>query len=235
MKTTPKKRLRELSLFTGGGGGLLASILLGWQTVHAVEIDPYCRRLIRLRQADGLLERFQISKDIRKFHPATVGHIDVVSGGFPCQPFSSAARGRNNAEDLWPEMLRVIKEAAPRYAFAENVERKPIERAAWELHRAGYSTRYCRLSSASVGAPHHRERYWLVAHTNGDGQPRLPVYVEVAGHPTLTALEWWQDDSRAMGIHHGVADRVDRMRILGNGQVPRVAEAAWQILNHAKW
>lgn len=135
-ESTNVGRLRELALFTGTGNGLLAThhITRRARLICGVEIDPYCQRVLQARMRDKLLPVAPIWSDIRTFDATSLrGEVDLVSGGFPCQAFSHAARGRNNAEDLWPHMLRVIEECAPRVVFAENVRREPIERAAQDL------------------------------------------------------------------------------------------------------
>jgi DNA (cytosine-5)-methyltransferase 1 len=224
--------MRELALFAGAGGGLLASRLLGWRTVCAVEIEPYCQRLLAQRQADGCLEPFPIWDDIRTFDGRPWrGYVDIVSGGFPCQAFSTAAHGKNNAPDLWPEMLRVISEAQPARVFAENVQCEPIIAAANDLHALGYACAYLPLSAAALGAPHNRSRYWLAAHANARSEPRCPVNVEASFAPAIAGLEWWQNDALAMGIHDGLARRLDRLKAIGNGQVPIVAALAWEVLS----
>jgi DNA (cytosine-5)-methyltransferase 1 len=227
--------MKELSLFTGIGGGLIASRLLGWNTVCAVEINPFCRQILQCRQVDGCLEQFPIYDDIHEFD----GHlwkdkVDIVSGGFPCQFWSHAARGRNNAPDLWPEMLRIVKEVQPTYVFAENVQDKPISRAADHLYELGYSCRYLRLSAADLGAPHQRNRYWLIAYADPNSEPRCPEHVETPGTPALPVMEWWQDDTGAMGVHDGLSCGLDRPRLqsLGNAQVPACAAYAWRILSN---
>ena len=224
--------MNELALFAGAGGGILGGLLLGWRTRCAVEIDPYCRRVLLARQRDGHLPRFPIWDDVTTFDGKPWrGRIDVVSGGFPCQPFSSAARGRNNAIDLWPEMDRIIGEVEPRHVFVENVQRVPIEQAAIDLAIRGYSVRFAKLRAAAVGAPHPRDRWWLAAHTNGNRERRLTQHVEVAESPSVEALDVWREDyTEPVGIHDGVANRMDRLRALGNGQVPQVAALAWSIL-----
>jgi DNA (cytosine-5)-methyltransferase 1 len=137
--------MRELALFAGAGGGILGGKLLGWRTVCAVEIDPYCQRVLFARQRDGMLEPFPIWDDVRTFDGTRWrGHVDVISGGFPCQPFSSAARGRNNAIDLWPEMLRIISECRPGYVSAENVSRKAITACANGVRRLVVASWRCK-------------------------------------------------------------------------------------------
>lgn len=84
--------MRELALFAGAGGGILGGKLLGWRTVCAVELNPYCRSVLLARQRDGILEPFPIWDEIRTFDGRQWrGWVDVVSGGFPCQAFSTAA------------------------------------------------------------------------------------------------------------------------------------------------
>lgn len=226
--------MRELSLFTGIGGGLLASKLLGWKTVCCVEVDNDCVKVLQQRQQEELLDQCSIYRDIKEFSGlGFCGKIDVVTGGFPCQAFSSAARGRNNAEDLWPEMYRVITEVRPTYVFAENVKEFPILRASEQLAGLGYYARYMRLSAADLGAPHQRDRYWLAAYANPNGELRCPEYVETPGPSALPLVEWWQDDSRRLGVSNGVSDRLVRLKGLGNAQVPIVAAMAWKLLSSA--
>jgi DNA (cytosine-5)-methyltransferase 1 len=223
--------VRELALFAGAGGGILGGGLLGWRTVCAVELATFPRAVLLARQRDELLDPFPVWDDIKTFDARVWrGHVDVVSGGFPCQLFSSAARGRNNAEDLWPEMLRVVRECEPRFVFAENVKRGPIEAAASDLHRLGYTCKYARLDAAWVGAPHHRERWWLVADADSSGESRRAVDAETPRLREAAPVEWWDDDTEALGVSDGLAHRVDRLRALGNGQVPAVAAAAWRLL-----
>lgn len=220
--------MRELALFAGAGGGLLASRLLGWDTVCAVEIDERCRAVLRARQDDGCLERFPIYEDVREFDGHQWrGRVDVVSGGFPCQPFSSAARGRNVAPDLWPEMLRIIGEVRPGHVFAENVKRAPIERAAADLHRLGFACRFGRLSAAGVGAPHGRERWWLRCDAHGDCKPVGAKHGKVARLRAAAARVWGRESRRHVRVAHGLAGDMGRARAAGNGQVPIVAALAW--------
>lgn len=111
--------MNELSLFAGIGGGLL-----GWRTVCAVEIEPFCIDRIMQRQNEGHLDRFPIWDDIRTFDGKPWrGIVDVVSGGFPCQDISCAGKGagiEGERSGLWSEMARVIGEVRPKYSFVEN-------------------------------------------------------------------------------------------------------------------
>ncbi len=141
--------MNELALFAGAGGGLLASRSLGWRTVCAVELDEYCRCVLIQRQNDGELRPgFPIWDDVRTFDGRPWrGLVHIVTGGFPCQAFSTAAAGNNTADDLWPEMRRVVADVAPWYVFAENVSRDAINAAADDLESMGYKTRALSLSA----------------------------------------------------------------------------------------
>src|SRR5687767_2606601 len=113
--------MRELALFAGGGGGILGGLLLGWRTVCAVELAPYARSILLARQRDGHLAPFPVWDDVTTFDGRPWrGHVDVVSGGFPCQDISAAGRGAGITgarSGLWTEFARIIGEVQPRVVF----------------------------------------------------------------------------------------------------------------------
>lgn len=223
--------MNELALFAGAGGGLLASALNGWKTVCAVELDWYSRCVLTQRQNDGLSAFYPIWDDVCTFDGRTWrGIVDVVSGGFPCQAYSTAAAGRNNADDLWPEMRRIVADVAPRYVFAENVAKQAIDQAADDLESMGYQARCISLSAKDLGADHIRERYWLLAHADMQGKLHSAKHAEVAFGKSIQNSIWNSkpDESR---IYDGLAYRVDRLKATGNGQIPIVAATAWRILS----
>lgn len=222
--------MNELALFAGAGGGLLASRLLGWRTVCAVELDRHRRSCLLARQDDGSLEPFPIWDDIRTFDGLPWrGRVDVVSGGFPCQAYSTAARGRNVADDLWPEQRRIVAETAPRYVFAENVSRAAIDAAADDLQQMGYATRCIALSAADLGADHIRPRYWLRAHADDEGELRRSVDAEVAELQSVCS-HLWQTEPGSSRVADGLAERMERYIATGEGQLPIVAATAWRLL-----
>lgn len=224
--------MNELALFAGAGGGLLASRLLGWRTVCAVAWNAFAVSVLDARQNDGCLDAFPIWDDVRSFngHPWN-GAIDVVSGGFPCQPFSTASRGRAVAEDRWPDMLRIVREVNPQFVFSENVQRAPIDRAASDLRsELRHSTAVGMFCASGIGCPARRPRWWLVSYADGKGESRRPVDAQVAGLRPVAGLDWWQDDPRPMGVVDALANRMDRLQALGNGQVPAVAALAFTTL-----
>ena len=222
--------MNELALFAGAGGGILGGHLLGWRTICAVEWEPYAASVLAARQNDGLLPPFPIWDDVQSFDGRPWrGCVDVVSGGFPCQAYSSASRGRVVADDLWPEMRRIVADVAPWYVFAENVNRRAIDRAADDLEEMGYSVRCVEVSASDVGADHIRGRCWLLAHADDDCKLLRPVNAEA---PKLQSLaeSIWSGQPGCLRVPDGVAARVDRLKAIGNGQVPLCAATAWRLL-----
>jgi DNA (cytosine-5)-methyltransferase 1 len=166
--------MRELALFAGAGGGILGGHLLGWRTVCAVEIDPYCRRVLLARQRDGVLPRFPIWDDVKTFDGRPWrGHIDVVSGGFPCTDISVAGRGAGidgEASGLWSEFARIIREVRPHFAFVENspaLTSRGLGRVLGDLAALGFDARWGVLGADDAGAPHLRKRIWIVGERGG--------------------------------------------------------------------
>lgn len=162
--------MNELALFAGAGGGILGGKLLGWNTVCAVELERYPREVLLQRQRDGVLPRFPIWDDVCTFDGRPWrGCVDVVSGGFPCQDISAAGKGAGidgARSGLWSEMHRVICEVRPLYAFMENspmLTSRGLGRVLGDLAASGYDAAWMVLGAADVGAPHKRERIWILA------------------------------------------------------------------------
>ena len=222
--------MNELALFAGAGGGLLGSKLLKWKTVCAVEFNEHARNVLVARQNDGSLEPFPIWDDVQTFDGKTWrGYIDIISGGFPCQAFSTAAHGNNTAQDYWPEMLRIIGEVCPRYVLAENVSEEAIIRVQADLEESGYWTNRCKLTARFLGADHLRERFWLFADSNHKSElgsknnAKMAVIKECL--PTI-----WQTKPGNPRMVNGVAHRVERYTRIGNGQIPAMVVTAWNLL-----
>jgi len=227
----PADPMRELALFAGAGGGILGGQLLRWRTICAVELDAYAAAVLAQRQNDGILEVFPIWSDIQTFDGRPWrGRVDVISGGFPCQAFSTAARGRNIAEkNMWHEMRRIIADVQPRFVFAENVSKAAINTAADDLEQMGYLVKCVELSASDVGADHVRSRFWLCAYTDNQGELFGGVDAEMARLQEFCAGIWSAAPDQS-GVVDGVASKMDRLKAIGNGQVPLVAATAWQIL-----
>lgn len=173
--------MNELALFAGAGGGILGGVLSGFRTVCAVEAEPYCREVLLQRQRDGVLSMFPIWDDIRTFDGRKWrGLVDVITAGFPCQPFSNAGtrRGEDDERNMWPETIRCIREVRPERILLENVPGLVscgyLARILGDLAEAGYDSEWDCISAESVGAPHIRNRLWIVAHTARELSHRAP-------------------------------------------------------------
>ena len=260
--------MNELALFAGAGGGILGGKLLGWKTVCAVELDPYSRSVLASRQDDGCLAPFPIWDDVRTFDGKPWrGLVDIVTGGFPCQDISVAGTGKGiyaARSGLWSEMARIIREVRPRFVFVENspaLTFRGLGRVLGDLASMGYDAAWGVLGAIDAGAPHKRDRIWIVANaygvrelqpqrrecierrrfshcgkemanTNGAGrQKQWSAFANAAEHEATKRGSWWESEPDVGRVAHGVAARVDRLRGLGNGQVPAVAALAFQILS----
>lgn len=162
-----------MELFAGAGGGIYGGLLLGHTPVCAVEIVAKNRELLLQRQRDGVFPRFPVWDDVRTFdgNPWR-GVVDVVSGGFPCTDISSAGKGAGidgEQSGLWREMARIVREVRPRYVFVENspmLITRGLGRVLGDLAALGYDCRWTCLSAADCGAPHKRNRIWILADSN---------------------------------------------------------------------
>lgn len=204
--------MNELALFCGAGGGLLASRLLGWRTVCAVERDEYRRNVILARQRDGHLEPFPVWDDVRTFGGRPWrGLADVVSGGFPCQPFSAAGRrrGADDPRNMWPDTIRIIRDVRPRYAFLENVPalltNRYFGRILGDLAESGYDAVWDCIPACSVGAPHRRDRLWILAYPATVG----PLHrLDSAGPDKTGSNGRWLLEPERVGVRDRDGDQV---------------------------
>ena len=234
--------MNELALFAGAGGGILGGHLLGWRTVCAVEWEPYPASVLCARQNDGLLPPFPIWDDVQTFdgHPWR-GIVDVVSGGFPCQDISVAGNGDGldgERSGMWREMARIIGEVRPRFAFVENspmLVTRGLERVLADLTAMGYDSRWGVISAADIGANHRRERIWIYACLGNTKSARFPTCLTGQGQRQswgtgIGSAQWWETEPNVDRVADGVAARVDRLKAIGNGQVPLCAATAWRVL-----
>ncbi len=254
--------MRELSLFSGAGGGLYGSKLLEWETIGYVEFNEYCQKFIRQRIDDGIFDRAPIFTDVREFVKcgaarAYRGFVDVVTGGFPCQPFSVAGKreASNDERDMWPATMDVIKAVQPPVVFLENVPgllSATVDNTSdghiyyfgtilRDLAESGYGVKWCVLGADDVGAPHHRKRLWILGFSADSellrfnkGKPRN------ATGETSTRRKYRMESHRRAGLYatprvcrmvDGVADRSNRLKAIGNGQVSLSMAAAYAILS----
>jgi DNA (cytosine-5)-methyltransferase 1 len=233
--------VNELSLFTGAGGGIWGSKLLGWETVGYVESDEYCQRVIRQRIREGFFSDAPIFNDVRAFDGLPYrGRVDIVSAGFPCQPFSIAGKrlGEKDDRNMWPETIRVIREVRPRVCLLENVPTLFRDRyfgtILTDLETSGYERISCRIiSAAEFGAPHIRKRLWVLAeHTDSNRlQAKIPNAPRDKIPDNRRAL-WWKGERGISRVDDGATDWIDRVKVIGNAQCPRVVQAAWEMMRN---
>ena len=253
--------VRELSLFSGAGGGLLGTHLLGWTPIGYVEYDDYCQRVIAQRIKDGLLPNAPIFGDVRAFigegyASAYQGMADVVTAGWPCQPHSTAGRrkGADDEREGWPWVIETIRQVRPRWFLGENVPGilstdagRYFGAILRDLAQAWYQCQWGVLSACAFDAPHARERLFIVAHADGVGgtwrrdsersisgaqwgktQKRSQSHIE-SQRPAQTEI-WRKSKTSFLRMADGMGSRMDRIRAIGNGQVPVVVAAAWHLL-----
>lgn len=155
--------MNVLDLFSGIGGFSLGLERAGMRTVAFCEIDPYCRAVLR-KHWPGV----PIFEDVRKLKASDVGPIDLVCGGYPCQPFSTAGKrgGASDDRHLWPEMLRIIREARPRFVLAENVAghiTMGLDDVLSDLEAESYAWWAFVIPACAVGHRQRRDRVWVLA------------------------------------------------------------------------
>jgi DNA (cytosine-5)-methyltransferase 1 len=228
--TSANQGLRELALFAGAGGGILGGHLLGWQTVCAVELDAYAATVLAQRQNDGCLPIFPIWSDVTTFDgTAWRGLVDVVSGGFPCQDISSAGTGKGitgERSGLWKEFARIIREVRPRFVLVENspvLTSRGLDVVLGDLAADGDDAEWMVLSAADVGAPHLRERIWILANDNGSWKSE-PEGVSELGRGRIG------NGSEALADTQGIGWEWGRKARHGGGIDLRTAVKTWPTL-----
>lgn len=232
--------MRTLDCFSGLGGGILASKILGHRIVCAIEKDTYCQDILVHHQNAGDIEPFPIWDDIATFNGKEwAGTIDLVQGGFPCQDISAAGNKigiTGQRSGLWKEMFRIVCEVRPRYVFVENVADLlvrgfPVVLA--DLSVAGFDAEWCLLSAAAVGAGHKRNRLWILAKSQN-----VPDAVDLRSWGLLgqksIPKDFWnrqqKDEPDVACEYHGIPNRLDAYRGFGNAQVPLCAAMAFALL-----
>lgn len=241
-------RVRELHLFSGIGGGILGGILLGHTCVCAVEIEPYCRKVLLQRQRDGILPRFPIWDDVCTFDGKPWrGLVDVICAGFPCKGVSPARTnndingklvGINGASsELWSHIPRIAVECGHPNLFVENSSHlvtRGLCVIVQALDAIGYECKWIVLGAGHIGADHERKRLWLKAtHPNGPQRQggKLPSRARKE-YKNIGCSNWWKNKPRLERVEDGVSGQMDRLKAIGNGQVPAVAALAWKILSN---
>lgn len=235
--------LKVLDLFSGiGGFSLGLERTSRFRTVAFCEIDPFARRVLKKHWPE-----VPIYGDIRSLKGSDVGPVDVVCGGFPCQPFSTASAGkRRGIEDdrfLWPEMCRIVDECRPTWVCGENVvgiNALALEHVVSDLEAIGYEVAPpLEIPACALGYDHWRPRFWFLAYANSNSKPSSAINAKVAVMPRRGS------DSGSLGTSHGLSSGLhrsggldanemgssqtrstysNRLKALGNSVVPQIPE-----------
>ena len=242
--------MKHMDLFSGipVGGFALAARWVGWETIGFCEIDPYCQKVLRKHWPD-----VPIYDDIRELSGEEVGPVDIISGGYPCQPFSVAGERRGEKDDrhLWPEFARIIREAKPTYVVCENVAghiSMGLDDVLSDLEGLGYTWEAFVIPACAVNAKHRRDRVWIIGNANNAGKSIGPIdakaqVMQDVAHPNGTQRERggisggireeytnpgsgsrWEAEPGVGRVANGIPSRVDRLKGLGNSVVPAIPE-----------
>lgn len=237
--------MKHIGLFEGIGGFSLAAKWMGWETVAWCEINPFCQSVLKKRfpSAEAL-------EDITKINfTKYANRIDVLTGGFPCQPFSTAGEGKGEKDErfLFPEMLRAIREIKPRWVVAENVRgltarkfKNVFEQICSSLENEGYTVLPLLIPATAVGANHERYRLWIVAYSNITGLQGSGALLgclqskEIKDWKTSGLINFIQRYSMPYVCrdHNGISRKLDgnRLMALGNAVVPQLVFKIFQAI-----
>lgn len=212
--------LRLLDLFSGIGGFSYAAERLvgGYETVGFCEIDPFCRQVLNKHWPD-----VEVFEDVRRTDDfVRCGRVDIITGGYPCQPFSLAGKQKGVEDDrhLWPAMFELIKQKRPAFVVGENVAGHitlGLDEVLFDLESEGYTARPFVIPACAVDAPHRRDRVWVVAHANSKGEPDVTGHAEAGerlgsedvGDPSggrLSGNDWGRSGQESADGRAHVAD-----------------------------
>jgi DNA (cytosine-5)-methyltransferase 1 len=231
--------LKVLDLFSGiGGFSLGLERTGGFETVAFCEVDKKCQRVLKKHWAN-----VPIFDDVKTLKGDDLETIDVICGGFPCQDISLAGKGAGLAGErsgLWFEFHRLIKEIKPRWVIAENVaalRSRGLDQVLWSLSEIGYDAEWHCIPAAAVGAPHQRDRIWIVAYpkqqrsqgwlhrwAHEERQGELGYLGRCSTMDGQPIENQWSTEPNVGRVANGVSGRVDRLKQLGNAVVPQIPE-----------
>jgi DNA (cytosine-5)-methyltransferase 1 len=221
----PPRKPTHLDLFSGIGGFKIAAQAAGFRTIGFSEIDPYASAVLKKHWPEIINYG-----DIRAIPD---GRCDLITGGFPCQPFSTAGHRRGADDDrfLWPSMFDVIKRWKPYWVLGENVVNlvnMELEGCLVDLEGIGYEVQSIVIPACGVGARHRRDRVWIVAHAVGErleGQCQVGATSRATHGPSNECNPAiWPVEPAICRVVNGIPNRPHRLKGLGNAIVPQIAE-----------
>lgn len=220
--------MNVLDLFSGIGGFSLGLERAGMKTIAFCEIDKKAQLVLKKHWPE-----VPIFEDVSKLKKEYINEqVDVICGGFPCQDISLAGRGEGlegKRSGLWFEFHRLIKEIRPRYAIIENVSalrNRGLDEVLRGLSEIGYDAEWHCIPASAVGAPHQRDRIWIVAYPNGLGLSRWGDQwsrQRIEASPEKTIWGSLPTPYVCRGSD-GIPNRMDRLKQLGNAVVPQIPE-----------
>jgi DNA (cytosine-5)-methyltransferase 1 len=202
------------SLFSGIGGFDLAAQANGWNNIFHCEVDPFCKRVLEYYWPEAESIGDIKTADFSKYE----GKITVISGGFPCQPYSLAGKrlGKNDERHLWPYMLEAIRTIKPTYVVGENVfgltswnDGLVLEEVCVDLETEGYKVQPFIIPAAGAGAPHKRDRVFILAYNN-QSIPRdidTESFSEYVANSNQQGLQGWPNTGSTREIGQTVNEQ----------------------------
>lgn len=241
--------MTHASLFSGIGGFDLAAEWAGWENLFNCEIDPFCKTVLKYHFPNAIQYSDIKTTDFEPWY----GRVNVLTGGFPCQPFSTAGKrlGTKDERNLWPEMLRAIREIKPEWIVGENVRGiinwsngMVFEQVCLDLEAEGYEVLPLLLPACSVSALHERYRVWFVAHSKRFGLHKASLFSraelkkQIRYEQKMPAFEAVKaHDIRAESYKYGVVDGIPvgldecSLHAYGNAIVPQLAYQIFKTIN----
>ena len=235
--------MKVLDLFSGIGGFSLGLEAAGMETIAFCEREKFCQKVLKSHWPD-----VPIYDDVRTLDGSIFNGVDLVCGGYPCQPFSVAGKQLGHADErhLWPEMLRIIQGSKPRWVIAENVAghiKLGFDEVAVSLETEGFTVWPLVIPACAVDAPHRRDRLWILGYSQHNGslshashasnfgcegsvgekvQRERTFSREPSGSFTQWANGWPISSPRICGVDDGIPNRTHRLKALGNAVVPQI-------------
>ena len=238
-------KMKVLDLFSGIGGFSLGLERAGMETVAFCEFDKHAQKVLKKHWPDVPIHEDVRTLDGKQFR----GTVNVICGGFPCQDVSQAGNKvgvAGSRTNLYTEMLRVISECLPKYAIFENVtgllsgdNGRWFARFLYDLAQIGYDAEWHCISASYIGAPHHRDRVWIIAYPNGNGRPKVALqnissnggeaekrWASINAGPLVGNGSWqdWEKQSGVQLVVDGVPGMAHACKQLGNSVVPQIPE-----------
>lgn len=235
--------MNVLDLFSGIGGFSLGLERAGMRTVAFCEIDRYCQAVLAKHWPGTPIYGYVEALSAHRLRVDEID-IDLICGGFPCQDISSASDAPAGIDGkrsgLWRHFARLIGEVRPKFAIVENVSalrQRGLDVVLGDLASLGYDAEWHCIPASAVGAPHPRDRVWIVAYSPEvfwEEQRRHQPRRILSEDGLLTLVEhkggrhsipyWWASESIVDRVVHGVPNRVDRLGALSNAVVPQIPE-----------